>query len=437
MTEYSLAEADRRLAAPGLDTVAAWVCLGAACLLWAGHLRSEEADPAPEFSPEVPRLDYRWVADGLRVKEGPELLHVLKAIAFAPGLPRFADSELEELLKALERIRERDAFSKEHYTPEGIRETRYPNRVAANPALARLTYQRLVNPLHKAPMKKRIDRLIDYLEKPPAPSYELSMEFTNELIYAGKPGVPFIVQRKPKDPSHRRALVYALGRIGDPRGVDYLIDALKVPGEGAIHLRGATARALAGFKEEKVIQALINALRDGAYVEVEKKLPSIPGPEPKRFVGPYYLVRHEASESLSAITGHRWGFLLNEDHRAWSEWIRQGRKKDFDPLGLEISDEELAGLVRLLFDRYMSGRPERPGPEVLLGNKDGDRALADELRALGKRSVRLMVAQCRLRIGQAPIWEQELKRWTGSVLGHLEWPEAREAAAALKGTDNE
>jgi hypothetical protein len=406
-------------------------------LLSRGTLRCEEAEPAAETISVEKALTADWLIEALRTKADRELLHVLKVIAFSPKLPRFHEAELKTLTRQAERIREQDPAVEEFNTPRGIREIHHPNRVAAIPALARLNCQRLVNPLYALSMKERVNKLIDYIEEPPLPAYELTVEFTHELVHAGKEGVPFIVQRTPKDLQHRSALVYALGRIGDPKGVDYLIKALKTPGQESIYLRGKAAKALAGFKDEKAIQALIEALKDETFVEVEKRLPPPPGPNPKSFPSKYLLLQHEASDALTAITGQHWGFLYNEDYKTWAEWERQGRPKDFKPLEVQRTDDELARIVEKLFHRYMAGRPEKPGPEILLGNTDGDMALAGELRALGKRSVELLVAQCSVRVRESPQWEAELKRWTRHLLTYLDWPEAQKAMEALNGAAHE
>ena len=391
-----------------------------------GPRASGEEEKAP------PALSYENLLQGLRGMRGPELLDLVKLVGTDPELPRFGEEQLTSLLTELERIRKEDPFKDEFDTPRGIRKTVYPNRGAARPAILRLRLQTYTNQLRRLPVKDRVNKTIDYLEHPPMPIYETTADFTEELIASGRAGVPFMVQRKPKDPFLRSAIVQALGKIGDARGLDYIIEVLQTPGDEHLHERPEAARALASFKGEKAIGALLEALRDESSVMVEKKLPAPPGPDPKPFEGRYYLVRHAASKSLSTITGRSWGLLYNEDHRTWAEWRRAGGQESFQPASIKRTEQELTALFEELFHRYMAGRPPKPGPEILLGNIDGDRSLAADLKALGKKSVSLMVEQCAERSKQSPVWERELKRWTRTVLSYLDWPEARKVAETLR-----
>ena len=277
-----------------------------------------------------------------------------------------------------------------------------------------------------------MDKIIQGIEHPPEGfHFETVGSFAGELIRAGSDAVPFIVQHKPKEPYNRRAVVNALAAIGDPRGIDYIIEVLNTPGDSFRFERPIAAKALAKFSEKRVVMALIGALQDETHEDIDRHLPQQERAGHKPYIGRYFSVQHAAAQSLTDITGKDWGLLYNEDYLTWSSWLRSEHPDTFSPATLDRSGPERAKLVGYMFHRYMSGRPNPWQPQNTLATSAAVRSLAMDLKQLGPSVVPLIVNEYHARVKETPLWHEELREWTKELLEAFDWSEAKESAKTL------
>ena len=75
-----------------------------------------------------------------------------------------------------------------------------------------------------------------------------------------------ILKLEDKNPDKRRSVVMALGRIGDPRAVDALIEVLKEDPD--VSVRWNTAVALGSIGDARAVDALIEVLKEDADIVV-------------------------------------------------------------------------------------------------------------------------------------------------------------------------
>ena len=192
--------------------------------------------------------------------------------------------------------------------------------------------------------------------------------------------MPFIVEHKPKEPYYRRAVVLAISAIGDPRGINYIIEVLNTPHDSFRLERPIAARALSKFNDKRVVTALVGALQDDTCEDIDRHLPEQVRPGHKPYIGCYFSVQHAAAESLTKLTGKDWGLLYNEDYRTWSAWLRSDHPETFSPGTVNRTNPETAKLIGYMFHRYMSARPNPWQPQNALATAAGVRSLATDLR---------------------------------------------------------
>ncbi|MDP7134143.1 MAG: HEAT repeat domain-containing protein [Planctomycetota bacterium] len=368
----------------------------------------------------------------LNTLKDDELYRLLVYTGVGPPLPKYSMKDLDELYLKAVKIQYRDPYFITRNEGED-EEKLYMNRFAARTLVLRLRIQKLVVPLLKLPMEARVNRLIQYIEKPPWLIVETTRHFTQELVFAGREAVPHIIKHRPKDPYHRGRIAEALATIGDPGGLDYIIEILHAKEKEWQREKRYAAFALAKFKNDKAIRALIEALKDDAFTTPEKDLPKEPGPNPRPFMGRFYFVRHAAGHALSEISGMDWGPLYNEEYKTWDTWLKKGRPEDFEPSTLKRTEEEWRELFAKLFDRFTSPSvyERHPGREFF-NTEEGFMQMARELHGVGVKSVGLMMDEFKKKVDDNPNWDQVMGLWVRSILRLLPWPEAKQQADTIK-----
>lgn len=372
------------------------------------------------------------ILSGLKAKQGEELHGLIVFLDANCDKLRLTDQEIDPIIEQLLAIQKTDPYQKtvEAFKDPTRREvTVFPNRGATDQCIFRFQFQKVRNALRRLPLDERVDKIIEGIEHPPKGfHFETVGSFEEELIRAGHDAVPFIVQHKPKESYHRRAVVGALAAIGDPRGIDYIIEVLNTPDDAFRFERPIAAKALAKFKDPRVVPALVKALQDETREDIDRHLPQVESPNHKPYIGRYYSVQHAAAQSLTELSGKDWGLLYNEDHRTWSSWRHSDHPDSFNPGRVERSDQETAKLIEYMFHRRMSARPNPWQPQNMLETPDGVRRLTADLKPLGTRVVPLVVDEYHARIKETPLWQDELRKWTRELLTALDWNNAKEAA---------
>jgi len=368
------------------------------------------------------------ILNGLKAKQGEELHDFISFLDGRFDKSHLTDQEIDPIIEQLLVIQKSDPYQK---TVEAFKDPLrrqveiFPNRVATEECIHRLQLQKVANALRQLPLDQRVDKIIEGMHQ----SFQNDF-FVGELVRAGKDAVPFIVQHKPKE-SYSRPVVDALASIGDPRGIDYIIEVLNTPGDLFRMERPIAAKALANFNDKKVVSALVGALQDQTHEDIDRHLPQMYTPGHKAYIGRYFSVQHAAAESLTKITGKDWGLIYNEDYRTWSSWLRSEHPDTFTPVLVERSAPETAKLIEYMFHRYMSARPNPWQPQNTLQTPDGVGNLTTGLRQLGTGVVPLIVNEYRARVKESPLWDDELRKWTTELLQTLDWNEAREAVRTL------
>jgi len=371
------------------------------------------------------------ILKGLAEKQGEDLYGFITFLDYTFDRSNLTDKEIDQIVERLLTIQESDPYQKVVEGKIGKRKI-FANRGATQECIFRFRFQKIANSLRELPIEERVSKIIDGIEHPPKGlGYETTGCFSAELVRAGKEAVPFIVQHKPREPYYRGAVVSALARLGDPRGIDYIIEVLKTKDDSFRSERPLAATALAKFNDKRVVQALVDALQDETIQAIDRHMPQAPSATHKPYIGRYYSVQHAAAQSLTELTGKDWGPLYNEDYNTWSSWLHSDHPDTFTPTVVPRSDKEVSKLVEYMFHRYMSARPY-PGPGTnVLETADGVRSLSKDLKQLGMRVVHLMVDEYHARIKETPLWKEELEQWTRNLLLTLDWKEAKEAAESL------
>ncbi|MDA0839805.1 MAG: HEAT repeat domain-containing protein [Planctomycetota bacterium] len=361
-----------------------------------------------------------------------DLYQLLAYVGIGPPLPKYSMEDLDKLHLQASIIQYRDTYFTVKKDGE-YEDKLYPNRYAAWPLVLRLRIQRLVVPLLELPMEERVEKLIQFIEEPPYFLFETTRQFTQELVFAGADAVPHIIKHVPKDSYLRGRIAEALGRIGDPRGMDYIIEILHSKEKELQREKRFAALALSNFKNDKAIRALIEALKDDAFTTPEKDLPREPGPNPRPFMGRFYFVRHAAGYALGKISEMDWGPLYDEEYRTWDTWMKNGKSEDFEPSTLKRTEEEWRELFAKLFDRFTSPSVyETPPGRALFNSKEGYMQMARELHAVGVKSVDYMMDEFKKKLEDNPNWDQAMGLWVRSILRLLPWPEAKKQAETIK-----
>lgn len=397
--------------------------LSAFLALYAASLCAHAQLQAPTEKGSDTDLTGSAIVNGLKTKRDEELRGF---ISFLDSFDKsqLTNEEIDPIIEQLVIIQKSDPYqAARSFKGSTVPNTpHFVNRWVAGQCIFRFKFQKLANSLRQSPLDQRVARIIDGIEHPPKGfDFDTQSSFVLELSRTGRDAVPFIIRHKPSDPSPCRAIVQALAAIGDPRGIDYIIEVLRTPGDQFRLERPLAARDLAKFNDSRVIKALVEALQDGTHEEIDRHLPQrAEASGHKPYVGRYLSVQHAAAESLTKLTGKDWGLLFNEDYRTWSSWLGSGQRETFAPSMLTRSDQEVAKLVESMFHRYMSGRPNPWQPQNSLGSEDGMRNLAMDLKQLGPRAVPLIANEYHARIKETPIWREELRNWTGEILRALD-----------------
>jgi hypothetical protein len=368
----------------------------------------------------------------LNTLKDADLYRLLAYVGIGPPLPKYSMEDLDKLYLKAVKIQYRDPFFVTQ--KDGAYEDKYyQNRYAARTLVLRLRIQKLVVPLLKLPMEERVKKLLQFIEEPPRFLAETTRHFTQELVFAGKEAVPFIIKHRLKDSYHRGRVAEALGTIGDLRALDYIIEILQSDEKESQREKRYAAFALANFKDDKAIRALVEALSDDAFTTPEKDLPREPGPNPRPFIGRFYFVKHAAGFALSEISGMDWGPLYNEEYRTWDTWMKNGKPEDFEPSTLKRTEEEWRDLFIKLFDRFTSPSVyELPPGRQIFNSKEGYMQMARELHAVGVKSVDYMMDEFKKKLEDNPNWDQAMGLWVRSILRLLPWPEAKKQAETIK-----
>jgi hypothetical protein len=361
------------------------------------------------------------ILEGLTEKQGVDLYAFIK-LCYIVDKPHLSDQEIDRIVERLLIIQSHDAYQRKvpAKVPSGTVDG-FVNRGAAADCVYKFRFQKLANALRREPMPERVRMIIHHLDHPPIEGCSTRYWFTDELVRAGSNAVPYMIQYKPC----RYYLVDPLAELGDPRGIDYLIELLKTQHD--IYAAGALVK----FNDKKVIPALLEALRDDKFEGVYREAPVEVEKHGKPYLGRFYRVQQTAAECLSKVTGKNWGLVYNEDYITWEAWLRAGRPDGFKPGEVSRTDKDVARLVEYLFHRYMSGRPNSWQPQNSFMNQGATGALAADLKQLGIRVVPAITNECRIRIKESPLWKDELGNWTKSLLVAFEWPEATRASESL------
>ncbi len=379
-----------------------------------------------------PNITGEAVLNGLSEKQGEDLLQFIIFLHRKFESSKLTDPEIDSIIDRLLKIQATDPYQKEVTPFKSGKSIRFPNRDETHACLFHFRFEKIANSFRKLPIEERVNRIMDCLEHPPAiMNYDTTSSFWEELVRAGKEAVPFIVQHKPKTPNASRAVVIALTKLADPKGIDCIVEVLKTKGESFRFERPIAAEALGTFKDMKAVPSLVGALQDETMQMIDRDLPQRPTAGHKPYMSRYYSVQAKAAESLTKLTGKTWGFLYNEDYDTWSAWLHSDHQDTFRPAAVPRSDKEAAKLVEYMFHRYMSARPNPWQSVNALETEDGVRGLSADLKQLGARVVPLVVEECHARIRDTPIWKDKLEKWTAILLLTLDWPEAKKAAEGL------
>ncbi|HUW81943.1 MAG TPA: HEAT repeat domain-containing protein [Phycisphaerae bacterium] len=401
--------------------------------------------PLPAFADvaSTERLTYQAIMDGLHQKSGEELFAFLERVIVGTRNAQISIEQIDSIITQMRRIQQHDDYQRLVDGKKGSRRVLQPNRGAARRAIFRLQIAKVAKQLARLPMEHRVSELVNRIQHPPViEGYGSDVQFAAELAALGTEAVPFIVLHKPAAPYPRRLIVGALAKIGDPRGLDYIIEVLQDPRDSYRLERPEAAIALGSFDEKRAVSALIESLKDVTVQTIGRnshaQQPSPTTQKPHYAV--YYEVQHRASQSLTKITGYNWGPLYNEDYKTWHNWDEGGQQKNFRPNEVPRSDAELNDLVEKLFHRYMSARPNPWQPYNALAKDGGVPSweggqqyewLVADLRAVGPCVVPLLTDQYEARVAATPVWEEKLRTWVGQILRDLDWPQSLQAAQSL------
>ncbi len=338
-----------------------------------------------------------------------------------------SEGEIDCVIEKLREIQQSDPYQIEA-SGKGGKGIRHPNKALAGQCIPRIEFLKTANQLRVLPLEERVGKIIEGLDAHPFGYYG------GELSVLGKEAVPFIIQHRPKQPYACRVLIQILIEFGDPKAIPFINDVLETKDEGFSHARPVAAKALGNFDGDAVIGALISALKDTTCQDIDRHLPqAIPTPKThKPYIGKYYSVQHAASQSLSKITGHDWGWVYNEDYKTWLAWFEKANDESFSPRTIERTDKEIRALIEHLFDRYMSARPNPWQPQNDLATFEGIKSISEDLEILGASVASILLQECDTRISRYPVWSKELQAWTKKLLFSLQNNETSQSAECMR-----
>lgn len=399
-------------------------------------LRPSTASAEPPLAPRSAHDFLEW----LRQAQGKVLLAFLERLdSYAEEL-LLTNDQIDSALEELKRIQATDAYqervsTKSRHPTEG--HLVYVNRRAARPAMDVLGFRKIANDLRPLPLETRVEMIFELIEgganSGGDPSHAHSW-FRGELRRIGTDAVPLIIRRAERPTPSRLGYLQVLSQIGDPRGIDIMVRALRETPPQNTFEQCQIVFCLRPFREPGVINALVDAVQDDLRVIGDVRLSQRPQPHAERFPVRTYPVRNCAAGALSEVTGNNWGYLFNEDPKTWSAWLACPDRARFDPSQLPRTDDELAVLIENFTFRFMSEEMRTASWEH--SHADLSRSMPQDvawLRQLCARVGPLLVQAYRSITAEFPVWDNDLKTWTRRLLVAIDTPEAKAAAAALGG----
>lgn len=366
----------------------------------------------------------------LQSLKGPELSEYLRQLERQLHALTFTVAELDLLIADLERIERLDSYTDMRRPWKSNEPPRlyWPNRRGAQELRERLEVERLMVPIRALPPRERVDRIVEGVENGSPRELWFRVRVADEFVRAGPDAVPWMIKQ-----AHRirvwADIIRALGEIGDERGLDFLESVLKERKEH-YSLRLDAVNALAKFPGDRVTQALIEALDDPEPTKVDKCAPQQPRPH-VQCLAEFFPVRVGAAGALIDRTQSDWGWLFNEDRATWRAWWDQDRPVGFDPLDVPRSDDAKRSLVRDLFARFLSHRPNPWQPSNDLARQATVATLAQQFLALHDDVAAWLVEDCKRQAVESPWAREPLQAWTKALLANMATPEALTAAEHL------
>lgn len=367
----------------------------------------------------------------LQSLKGPELLEYLRQLQRQLHALTFTVAELDLLIADVERIERLDPYTEMRRPPKSNEPPRlfWPNRRGAAWVRERLEVERLMVPIRALPPRERVNQIVEGVENGSPRELWFRVRVADEFVRAGPDAVPCMIKQ-----GHRirvwTDIIRALGEIGDERGLDFLESALRERKEQHYSLRLDAVNSLAKFPGDRVTQALIEALDDPEPTKVDKCAPQQPRAH-VQCLAEFFPVRVAAAGALIDRTQKDWGWLFNEDRATWRAWWEQGRPVSFDPLDVPRSDDAKRSLVRDLFDRFLSHRPNPWQPSNDLAREATVAGLAQQLLALHDDVVAWLVQDCKRQAVESPWAEESLHTWTKDLLTNMGTPKALTAIQQL------
>ncbi|MCX7010134.1 MAG: hypothetical protein NTY53_23335, partial [Kiritimatiellaeota bacterium] len=166
------------------------------------------------------------------------------------------------------------------------------------------------------------------------------------------------------------------------------------------------------------IPALVAALKEESYEEIDKNLPPRVRQEHPVMMARHYYVQHTASEALAGITGTNWGFVFNEDCATWATWLATTNRQAFNPASIPRTASARRDLIRMLVHRYMSGRPNPWQPSNDLENKAAVVAIAHDLQQLRVEPSALQEIANDV-CTTIPTWRNKIGKWLDEMLKQM------------------
>jgi len=364
-----------------------------------------------EKAPSAEQMAVDAAINNLKNKTDEELYAYLKVSFLGLGNLILSDAQIESLKTALKHIQDNDRYSKNHFGKAGTM-TLYPNRYQAKMLILNFDSKLRSDKLRALPLNQRMAKVLAGIETSDTVSYGY------ELEAVGNKAIPYVLKHDIAQPYHRRTVVKALAKIGDERAVDYIVASLKKEGDRNEYLRVEAAKALAHFKSQKSIDALINALNDDAIQVIDRRAPQL-ATKSSPWLANYFLVRHAAAQSLSKITGKNWGHLFNEDFITWNKWSKSGKSVSFEPAGINRTSTEWRKLISSLFDRRLSGRPNPYQSKNLLADRTGINAIAKDLDPQKTIVIPILNTELQTRNKKTPIWQKEVTAFVKAIKTQL------------------
>ncbi len=394
----------------------------------------------PRSQPDYGPASLEEFLNFLATRRGRDLHNILERLDGYAEQLGLSNDQIDRVLEEVRRIEADDPYQemewpgKMRHDPEKGHLV-YGNRRAATGAIEVLGFRKLANPLRSLPLEERVAKVIEFKEgRADVGGYpgHGSSWFGGELWRIGKDAVPFILRRAEEAPEFRLSYIRTLSQIGDPRGIDFIVQSLREAPAEDTSLRCEIIQWLSAFRGERVVEALIESMQDRVRSLGDARPTQRPQPSHELHPVRFYPVRMCAARALSTVTEKHWGFLFNEDPGTWVAWHDADDRAGFDPVNLPRSDEELAAEVENFTYRCMMEFMRSEG----WAGAFGDVAYAmkqdvNHLQKLGPRVVPLLVQTTRTINAEFPVWEKDLRHWTRKLLTAMGTPDSLGSAAEL------